>query len=95
MAVGNVVSNLATLTAGQSLDVKPSTGQEWTIHNIYYNGGVSLKIVRGSDELTFDTDTSANSRSGLTFNVTENQFIRITNTSGTTILVGYDGKQTW
>src|SRR5687768_16951672 len=91
MAQNDVKSNLAVVAAGASMDIQPPSTEEWTVHNIKYTGAVAFKEVRGADVLQFETDgnTAGGAKSGLMEHVTNAQFIRITNTGGSSITISY------
>ena len=96
MAQGQVVNALSSVSHTQFVDIKPGTGVEWAIHNIYYSGGnVDFYLTNGTDLLKFGSDSTAGTLSGdIVFHVTNSIWIRVTNTSGGTLLIGYDGVQT-
>lgn len=96
MAAGDVKSAISSVSAiSGTYDIKPASGEEWVIHNIYYSGGtVEFYRADGTNLLKFDSDTTQGARMGISYHVTNGQWIQIKNTSGSAILVGYDGVQT-
>lgn len=97
MAVGDVVTGISSVAATTGvLDIRPATGVEWTVHNIYYNAGTTIEFYKtdGTNAIKFDSDTTAGARLGAVFHCTNTQWIQIKNTSGAAVLVGYDGVQT-
>lgn len=95
MAAGNVVAGTASVAATTgTYDIKPASGVEWVIHNVYYNGAVNFVITDGTNTFQFDSDTGAGARLGLTTHVTNTYWLRITNTGGSAVLIAYDGIQT-
>lgn len=50
MTVGEVVSSIQSIAAGSYLDIQPSTGAKWVIHNIYHDGDVQLEYYDGTFE---------------------------------------------
>lgn len=95
MAAGDVFSAAPTsVSNGASTDIRPASGEEATIHNIYYGGAVDIKWYDGTNTITFDQDTAAGARLGLSSHVTNTKYMRVTNTSGSTIFIGWDGIQT-
>lgn len=96
MAAGDVKANVASVAATTgTYDIKPPSGEEWVIHNIYYNGGtVEFYRADGTNLLRFDSDTTQGARMGIAYHVTNTQWVQIKNISGSAVLVGYDGIQT-
>lgn len=95
MAVGDVVSNMAAAVANNATtNIQPSSGVEWVIHNIYYEGAVEFYIVNGANTIKFDSDTTFGARLGAVFHPTNTQYLQIKNVSGGAIDIAYDGIQT-
>lgn len=94
MAAGDVVSEIQTSTAQTLFNVRPPAGEEWVIQNIYYSQSVSLRMVKGSNVITFDSDTGSGARLGLTFRLTNDQYLQIYNTYNGNNNIGYDGIKT-
>jgi hypothetical protein len=95
MAVGDVVTGLSSVAASGTLDIKPASGVEWVIHNIYYNQGtVEFYKTDGTNLLKFDSDSTFGGRLGVVFHCTNSQWIQIKNTAASATLIGYDGVQT-
>lgn len=94
MAAGDVKNNIQTVTSGSSLNIQAGSGQEWSIHNIYYGGAVDLYVTDGVTSLRFDQDTAAGARLGAIFHCTNLQYVKVTNTSGSSFVIAYDGIQT-
>lgn len=94
-AAGDVVTGISSIAANAVLDIKPSSGVEWVIHNIYYNQGtVEFYKTDGTNLLKFDSDPSAGARLGAVFHCTNAQWIQVKNTAATATIIGYDGIQT-
>lgn len=97
MAVGDVVTGISSVAATTgTLNIQPTAGVEWVIHNIYYGAGTTIEFYKtdGTNAIKFDSDTSAGARLGAVFHVTNTQWIQIKNTSAGAVIVGYDGIQT-
>jgi len=94
MAVGDVVSGLASVPAGAYLDIQPAVGVEVVIHNIYHDGDIQLELYDGTNSLVFDTDPGAGVYAKYAFHITNTLRIRVKNTSTSACLIGYDGIQT-
>jgi hypothetical protein len=94
MAVGDVKSGISSIASGAYLDIRPPTGEEWVIHNIYHASDIQLELYDGTNSLVFDTDTGAGVYAKYAFHVTNSIRIRVKNTSASAQLIGYDGVQT-
>jgi hypothetical protein len=96
MALGDKVTAIQSVVATTGvLDIRPASGIEWTIHNIYYSQGtVEFYKTDGTNNIKFDSDTSNGARLGAVFHVTNSQWIQVKNTAGTATIIGYDGVQT-
>jgi len=95
MAVGDVKSSIAVVSAGGRLDIRPPSGEEWVIHNIYHEYDVDLEFYDGTNAITFDTDSGAGVYAKYAFHVTNTIRIRVENLDGSNSRkIGYDGVQT-
>lgn len=95
MAAGNMVGGTASVAATTgTYDIKPGVGVEWDIHNIYVANGVTISVTDGTNTVTVDAPTGQNAYLGLTIHVSNTYWIRISNTSGSAVLIAYDGMQT-
>jgi len=95
MAVGDVKSNLVSVSAGGNLDIRPPANEEWVIHNIYHEHDVDLAFTDGTNVLTFDTDYGKGVYAKYAFHVTNSVWIRVINRdTANSRLIGYDGVQT-
>lgn len=95
MAVGDVKSGLVSVSAGGYLDIRPPSGEEWVIHNIYHAYDVDLAFTDGTNVLIFDTDTGAGVYAKYAFHVTNALWIRVINKDTVNPrLIGYCGVQT-
>lgn len=97
MAQGDVKSGVKTIAVGTSsvVDIKPASGEEWVIHNLYYSAGIAMQMTDGTNIIEFDSDTNSGARLGAVFHLTNSYWLRIRNTSASsTVLVSYDGIQT-
>ena len=92
MAVGDVKSSISSIAAGGYLDIQPSAGEEWVIHNIYHEYDVQIEFYDGTNSLIFDTDTGVGIYAKYAFHVTNSIRIRVKNTHASLAkLIGYDG----
>lgn len=94
MAAGNMVGGTSSLAASATYDIKPASGVEWVIHNVYYNNQLKLSMTDGTNVVDFDTDTGQGARMGLTTHVSNGYWLRVTNTGASALLIAYDGMQT-
>ena len=92
MAVSDMAYNQVTLLNGQSMDIVPSTsGIEWVIHNIIIPFGSACEFYHTdgvNDILIMNTSTSLLSYN---FHCDISSYYKLTNVSGSTIYVSYDG----
>jgi hypothetical protein len=91
MAVGDIVSDLQTITTGAYLDIQPAAGVEWVINNIYHDADVTIEFYNGTNSLVFSTEPSAASVSFVNFRCNNTRRIRVKNTNAASKLIGYDG----
>ena len=92
MAVGDVVSGQSSIAAAAYLDIQPSAGVEWVIHNIYHEYDIELSQYDGTNTLVFDTDAGVGVYARYAFHCTNSRWIRVKNTDASLArLIGYDG----
>ena len=92
MAVGDIFNIIPTSVENNAtLDIRPSSGQEAVIHNIYYSNSVEFYITNGTNSIKFDSDSTLGARLCMCFHVTNTIYIQIKNVSGSVIYVSYDG----
>lgn len=86
-----MVGDTTQLTNGSSFSIRPSAGNAWVIHDIYIEDTkqCTVKFTDGTDAVTIATVYG--SMLGYHFHVSNDYYITITNNSGGTINVGYDG----
>jgi hypothetical protein len=95
MAVGDVKAGLFQIVGlNNTAEIKPPAGEEWVIHNLYYNYACEFQMVEGTTVIPFDSDTSSGARLGMVFHLTNTHFLRIKNNQGLTLNFAYDGVQT-
>lgn len=99
MAAGNKVVGMGTITTnGGTYDIQPGVGAEWTIHNITItgtSGQYSIGDYNGTTLNNWDSAISTpNAYKGYTENLTNGQWIRITNNTANTLTISYNGVQT-
>jgi hypothetical protein len=91
MAVGDVFDGSATLTAGASVDIRPSAGVEAVIHNIYHDGDVELIKTDGTVSVSFDSDVGKGVYAKFSIHVTNSRWLQVKNISAGTVKVSWDG----
>ena len=91
MAVGDTVAGISSITAAATITIKPGSGAEWIIHNIYHEAEVEIYIVEGSNELLFDDAAAKGSWSAYFFHLTNTHYLKVKNTNAGSKLIGYDG----
>lgn len=98
MAVGDVVSNIVSTSSGGALDIQPSAGVEWVIHNLYVDAAaVSIDILfyDGVNSLKWQSAQPGPVLiSNMQHHVTNARWIRLVNNDAGSRLLGYDGVQT-
>ena len=87
-----VPSSAISIAAGANYDIIPPTGKRWTIINLYLNGQCDFKIMDGSTN-TFETSFVTADALPLNAIITENHFIRITNTGSTALSISYEASE--
>lgn len=91
MALGDVASGLSSISASGYLDIRPSQGTEWVIHNIYHEDSVQLEFYDGTNSLIFDVDYGMGIWAWYEFHCTYTIRIRVKNLASSAKLIGYDG----
>jgi hypothetical protein len=91
MPVGDVFSGIASVVSGASVDIRPATGVEVVIHNVYHDGDVELHITDGTIVVNFDTDPSRGAYTKVAFHLTNGQWLRVKNVDTVTVNVAWDG----
>ncbi|NVM23927.1 MAG: hypothetical protein HWN68_19380 [Desulfobacterales bacterium] len=91
MAVGDVASGVSSIAQDAYLDIRPSAGIEWVIHNVYHEGDIQLEYYDGTNSIAFDTASGMGVYAKFAFHLTNSIRVRVKNTAGETKLIGYDG----
>lgn len=94
MAVGDVQTAIQSIANNAVLDIKPASGQEWTIHNYLYGASMELYKTDGTNSIKVDSDTTNGGRIGVYLHCTNAIWYQIKNVSGGNAVVSYDGVQT-
>ena len=99
MAAGDAVVSISAAVADDGfLDVRPGSGVEWSIHNLFAAGAAELYFYDGTNSILIDSGgsgtTSGISWTGMVFEVTNSIYLRVKNVSGSTANLGYSGRVT-
>ena len=88
---GDKVSTMASTADDAYLDIKPSSGEEWSVHNICWGGAAELYFSDGTHNILVGSSESAGGRLGQYLNCTNTYYYRLRNVNGDTQYLGYDG----
>lgn len=91
MARGDVTAALDEIADTADLTIRPSSGVEWVIHNLYFGATCDVKITNGTDEITIEAPGGGGLRVNRNHHLTNSFYMVITNTSGDDAVFGYDG----
>jgi len=92
MTVGDAVGVApASVAAGGFLEMKPSVGIEWVIHNISAPTTATLEVHYGSSAASVCTLQTTGGLMGFFLHCTNDVFYKIKNTGVGAVDVGYDG----
>jgi len=92
--VGDVYELFSSVAPAAYLEVKPASGKEVVIHNVYHPDAINLKLVKGTDELDFLDEAGKSVLTGMYLHLTNTQFLRIYNTALGAIFIAVDGIKT-
>ena len=94
MSFPNEVSGTSSLVgSGQNYDIRPAAGEEWIIHNIYFNKGIRIFMYNGTNQVPLRVFAHGWLWDWLCFHLTNSRYIRLTTIRAGTTIVGYDGVQ--
>lgn len=96
MAVGDTVESFDQLANNATKDIRPTAGNEWTIHAVYAGAACQLTWENsdGTSLGVFDSKSAAGAWLNYFFEVTNSRWLRVKNNSGGTANYAYSGKQT-
>jgi len=92
MAIGDTVTSMESVASGSYCDIRPDSGDEWIIHNIFYENAVEFYFYDGTNEIMFDSDAAGGAKLCMTFHCTYSNRIRVKNITASQY-IGYDGIQ--
>lgn len=93
MALGDAVTVIPTsISAGASLTIRPASGEEWIIHNIFSTNGYAIEVYKtdGSNSILFESNTSGGLL-GYAFHLTYAVYMTVKNTDASARYFSYDG----
>jgi hypothetical protein len=89
MAVGEVINSVASVANNAYLTMQPGAGAEWTIDSIATASVTcTLYMTDGSNDVIMDV---TGSWTNLNIRVTNTYYLRVKNTSGGTVYMGFSG----
>ena len=91
MAVGDIVSGLQSIAAGNYLDIQPVGTEQWIIHNIYHESNVTLVWYDGVSSINFHTSIGPGILARFTFHLSNTIWLRVFNPGIGAQLIGFDG----
>ena len=94
MARGDAVVGFETVSAGQTVNIRPPSGEEWTIHNIVVSGKATLLRAYddGTNVHTIEVDTvEGGGWAGYVLHATNVHFWIVRNDDSADIQVAWDG----
>lgn len=91
MALGDALNTLTEILDNEYLDIQPSAGVEWIIHNITVPNTSSVELYMSDSVNEILVDSNVGGWIDFHFHSTNSVFYRIKNTSGVSIFIGYDG----
>ncbi len=86
-----IQSAMQSIAAAGTLDIRPTAGAEWVIHNIAHEGGVELYWNNGSSSWIFDVDTGFGGWQCYEWHVKNGLYITVKNVESSAKYVQFDG----
>lgn len=93
MPAGDIFADQQTLATDATLDVRPASGLEAVVHNLYYGASAEIYRVKGAIVTLVVAATGALGITAGPFRVSNTEYLRIKNKGGS-IGIGYDGVYT-
>ena len=94
MGVGNTVYGTNATASGGTYTIQPTGTNEYVIHNLFWTGPCTITITDGSNPVLFFTADALGYLANVQLHVTNAFYITMTDTSGSTNNMAYDGIQT-
>ena len=90
-ALRDVVSDVDVIATTEYLEVLPTGTAEWVIHNIWHEGGITLRFYKDATDYVDVSFTGAGLLAYYSIHVTATIWLRIINDEATDKRIGYDG----
>lgn len=91
MAAGDNVNDYSSVANGAYMNIQPGAGAVWQIFNLYFGDDWELYLSDGTNNIMIDSGTDAGALQKRSMVVTNTQYLRIKNVSGSSDYFGYDG----
>ena len=91
MAVGDVAKAHVSIGAGSSYDIRPGSGQEMNVHNVYVPNGVTILLYKTDGTHDVLVETLTGSMLLYNFHLTHDCYLKLVNVGTTPVWCGYDG----
>jgi len=89
---GDVFQQFGSVNAAAYLEVRPASGNELVIHNVYHAQDIDLKLVDAAGhECDFMAESGKNVITNIYLHLTNAQYLRVYNIAGTAQYVAVDG----
>lgn len=90
MAFGDIVYNVASLADAEVMEIKPASGS-YIIQNIYLEAAGDVEFSNGTYDIKINRNPETTSILCGNYECDATNYLKITNTSGSAALFGYDG----
>lgn len=94
MAAGDAKCALTSVASGAYLDIQPSVGEEWAVHQLFHGAEAELYWSDGTNQILVASDTAEGAWLNNFFRCTNTLYLRIKNTNAGSKYQGYNGVQT-
>lgn len=91
MAVGDNVLAHSSVANGSYLTIRPGSGEEWIINNLFMGGAWELYRTDGTNAIKVDSGSGVRMLTQLKLKATYSIYFTIKNVSGSAAYTGYDG----
>jgi hypothetical protein len=91
MAVGDVAKAHVSIGAGSSYNIRPDSGQEINVHNIYVPNGVTILLYKTDGINDVLVETLTGSMLLYNFHLTYDCYLKLVNGGASPVWCGYDG----
>ncbi len=92
--IGQVIAGSGSVATTAALTIRPPSGEEWQVNNIYFGAGVTLKVSDGTNETAFEVASGQGALLKYTFNLTNTHFLKVYNDDAASQVIQYDGRRT-